>query len=371
MSQNHTRRVVIAGGGTGGHLFPGVAVAEEIVRLDPSVTITFVGTTQGIEARVVPKLGYELRTIGVEGIFGRSGWNRLRGVLRLPGAGVEAIGLVRELDPSLVISVGGYAAGPITMCAAAMRRPTALLEQNSVPGRTNRLLGRVVDRAFLTYASSRAAFSSTECEITGNPLRRQIVEAALDFQYEPPKVGEPMRVLVLGGSGGSLAMNEGVPREFAQLSPQAAERVEVLHQVGRQRADVAHDIYAQKPLEGRAHVVEFIEDMAEAYEQAHVIVCRAGATTIAEVLAFGIPAIYVPFPGAADDHQTHNAREIDEAGAGKLLPDSALGSGDLSRLIEQWSADPEMLAEMATRARELGRPQAGEVIAKRCLELMT
>ncbi|MEC9441159.1 MAG: undecaprenyldiphospho-muramoylpentapeptide beta-N-acetylglucosaminyltransferase [Myxococcota bacterium] len=368
-----SRRVVIAGGGTGGHLFPGVAVAEELGRLGEDIEVSFVGTEKGIESRVIPRLGYQLDLMDVQGLKG-GGIGKLKGALKLPAAGLEAMALVRKLKPSLVVSVGGYAAGPFTMCAAVMGVPTVLLEQNSVPGVTNRALGKVVKRAFLTYEESKGFFPGSNVEVVGNPLRRDLLDRANSFTYKAPKPGEKLKIMVLGGSGGSLALNQQIPGALCDLGELAAN-LQVTHQVGKQNGDLAREVYfggeeGSPNFAGDVEVVEFIEDMASAYEDTHLMICRAGATTIAEVLAFGLPAIYIPFPGAADDHQTSNALALTEQGAGVMVPQSDLESNRLQRLLEGLIQNPESLANMAIRARALGRPEAGEQIARECLALM-
>ena len=371
MSPPDPPRIIIAGGGTGGHLFPGVAVAEEIERLAPGAQLTFVGTERGIEARVIPALGRRLELMRVQGIKGAGRAGTLAGLARLPAAALRAVALLYRHSPDLVISVGGYAAGPLTACAALLGVPTALLEQNIVPGVTNRLLGRLVRRAFLTYEQSASYFPRARCQVAGNPLRRELVERAHAHTYEAPADGEPVRVLVLGGSGGSLALNQHVPEALAALAGQGAS-LQIRHQVGKQRGDLAAQIYRDHGLgEGPVELVEFIEDMASAYERAHLIIGRAGATTIAEVLAFGVPALYVPFPGAADDHQTKNALAVVERGAGVMLEQRALelDPDRLVRLVGGLVRNPASLQNLARRARQLGRPEAGAEIARACLAL--
>ncbi len=365
-----SRHIVIAGGGTGGHLFPGIAVAEEFRRIDPDVRITFVGTERGIEARKVPQLGYDLEVMHVEGLKGRGALGMLKGAVKLPMAGIEAMRLVRKLKPSMVVAVGGYAAGPITMCAATMGVPTAVMEQNSVPGVTNRALGKVAKRVFLTYASSREFFPEYKCDIVGNPLRQELLEHAASFRYTAPDPEGPIRLFVLGGSGGSLALNQLVPGVLCALDPAVAQRLVVRHQVGKQSGDIARQAYDEGGFAGDVEVVEFIEDMASAYAETHLMVCRAGATTIAEVLAFGLPAIYIPFPGASDDHQTQNAVELTEQGAAVTVAQHELESGRLGRLLQGLLGNPEALANMSQAARGLARPEAGATIARSCLEII-
>lgn len=367
MAKKTSKHVVIAGGGTGGHLFPGIALAQELRRLDPDVRVTFVGTAKGIEARVLPGLGEQLELMEVQGLKGSGLGGMLVGAAKLPMAGVKAMAMVRRLKPSIVVAVGGYASGPFTMCAAMLGVPTILLEQNSVPGVTNKTLAKVVQRAFLTYESSRAYFPASKVEVVGNPLRRELVEQGQNFDYIPPAPGQDVKLLVLGGSGGSLALNKLVPQGLGRLDEAVKARLRITHQVGKQSGELARDAYAET-FGARAEVVNFIEDMASAYADAHVLVCRAGATTIAEVLAFGLPAIYVPFPGAADDHQTKNALDIAEAGGGVLVEESTLSEGRFERLLAGLVENPASLEKMATVARGLGRPDAGEVIARYCLE---
>ncbi|MEM1348428.1 MAG: UDP-N-acetylglucosamine--N-acetylmuramyl-(pentapeptide) pyrophosphoryl-undecaprenol N-acetylglucosamine transferase, partial [Myxococcota bacterium] len=325
---------------------------------------------KGIEARVVPELGYDLELMQVRGLKGAGALGVFKGVAKLPLAGIDAMRLVRRLAPSLVVSVGGYAAGPFTMAAAAMGVPTALMEQNTVPGVTNRLLGRVVRRAFLTYASSAPFFKGATTETLGNPLRLVLVDAARAFSYVPPVRGETVRVLVLGGSGGALSLNQGVPRALGALE-ELGEYLHVTHQVGAQHGGVVADAYAEAGFTGRVDVVDFIEDMASAYAAQHLLLCRAGATTIAEVLAFGLPAVYIPFPGAADDHQTKNAEDIVTAGGGVMVPDAEVDTGRLTAIVRGLVHNPQSLSSLATVARESGRPGAGEAIAKACLGLMS
>ncbi len=371
MSENYetdrSPRVVVAGGGTGGHLYPGLAVVEALEEEREDLQFSFVGTEDGLESRVVPAEGYELELMDVPPLKGQglAGW--LEGGLKLSKSGVQAISLVRRLDPDLTISVGGYAAGPFTLAAAVGGRATALLEQNREPGMTNGILGRFVDRAFVAFESTCQAFEATECRPVGNPLRRSIRRAARDFQYEPPEEGGAFRVLVTGGSGGAESLNTRLPGALVELG-EIAERLEVRHQYGRGRADEVAGRYDQ--FAGRVELVEFIDEMAEAYRWCDLLVCRGGGTTIAEVLAFGLPAVYVPSPHVTDDQQTKNAREIAEQGAGILLPDQAVGSGRATRLVRGLVNNPVSLENMAREARRLGAHDAAVAIAEGCLELL-
>lgn len=360
-------RIVVAGGGTGGHLYPGIAVVEAMQEIRNDLQFAFVGTDDGIESRVVPAEGYELHTMDVPPLKGQgmAGW--IGGGLKLTKSGVQAMSLLRELQPALTISVGGYAAGPFTMAAAVAGRSTALMEQNREPGMTNRILGRFVDRAFVAFESTCDSFDHADCQAVGNPLRRSIRQTAGEFTYEPSETGEPFRILVTGGSGGAKSFNTELPGALTELGD-AAERVEVRHQYGNGRADEIAGQYDDFP--GRVELVEFIDEMAEAYRWCDLLICRGGGTTIAEVLAFGLPAVYVPSPHVTDDQQTKNARAIAEQGAGIMLPDQAIGSGRATRLVRGLLDNPVSLENMAREARRLGAQDAAVAIAEGCLELV-
>lgn len=372
MTSEDRKHVVIAGGGTGGHLFPGVAVVEALQKIDPSIEASFVGTERGIEARVIPKLGYPLHLLDVASLKGAGLGGTLSGLAKLPASGLQARRLVRELDPSIVISVGGYAAGPVTMVAGLMGVPTALMEQNATPGMTNKLLGRVVKKAFLTFEESREFFPNTETEVAGNPVRRSIVDSARDFTYQPPpsevSKDRPFRILVIGGSGGAGSFNRDIP-QWMQAMGEHGELIHIRHQAGRNRADEVVPRY--EGFAGRAEVVEFIDDMAEAYRWCDLLICRAGASTIAEVLILGVPAIYIPFPGAADNHQERNALAVVENGGGMMLRDDEIASERSARLLAGLLRNPISLQNIAARARELGKPEAAEAIARQVLTMIS
>lgn len=366
-SSERNLRLVIAGGGTGGHLFPGVAVVEAVQELAPSVEVGFVGSPRGIEARVIPELGYPLELIDVPMLKGGGAMGWAKGLGRLPGSGWRARAALKRLNPGLVVSVGGYAAGPFTMLAALSGVPTALMEQNATPGLTNRLLGKVVDRAFVSFEQTVAHFPKIPCDFVGNPVRRSLLELADKFEYQAPEQSAEFRVLIIGGSGGAASFNQRLPGDLSALGEQAQKLV-VRHQCGRGRLDEVQGLYDD--FSGEVEVVEFIDDMAEAYQWCDLLVCRAGASTIAEVLVLGIPAIYVPFPFAADDHQTKNAQSIAEAGGGIMLSDAQVGDGRMTRLLSGLISNTMALENLAHQARKLGRPEAAETIAQSCLEML-
>jgi UDP-N-acetylglucosamine--N-acetylmuramyl-(pentapeptide) pyrophosphoryl-undecaprenol N-acetylglucosamine transferase len=352
--------VVVAGGGTGGHLYPGVAVIEELAERFDGLQPEFVGTDQGIEARVVPSLGYPFHSMDVPPMKGRSWSEWISGGLSLGKSGVQATKLLGEIDPDLVIGVGGYAAGPFTLASALSGRPTVLMEQNAQPGVTNRILSRFVDRAFVAFEETCRQLADVPCEVVGNPVRRSLRQTAVSYSYEAPADGEPIRMLVTGGSGGAKSLNTRLPEALINLGT-TAQKLEVKHQYGRGRRSEVTGRY--DGFEGDVELVEFIDDMAEAYRWAHLVMCRAGASTIAEIMTFGLPAIYVPSPHVADDHQSKNAKEIAEAGAGVSLSDDAIGTGRATRLLQGLLENPVSLENLAERARSLAQPDAASDVA--------
>ncbi len=360
--------VVIAGGKTGGHLFPGVAVAEALREMAQGHRVTFVGTEEGLEARVIPGLGFDLSFVDVQPLKGGSIGGRLKSLSGLPGSALRARRLLKDLQPDVVVSVGSFAAGPVTMMASMMGIPTALMEQNSYPGLTNRLLSRVVDRAFLTFedSASQMSLGDDKVAVVGNPVRRDLLERARRFEYRSPAEEEDFHILIIGGSGGAGSFNEQLPAMFCSLG-EAGRGISVRHQAGHGRAGEAEPGY--EDFEGKVEVLEFIDDMAEAYRWCDLLICRAGATTIAEVLTLGIPSIMVPFPAAADDHQRSNALSIVEQGAAVMIGDEELNSDRIRNLLNGFRRNPPALVNMAKQAKSLARPEAAFQIAQQLVEL--
>lgn len=348
-------RVLIAGGGTGGHLFPGIAVVEELRRRNPSIEVTFVGTARGIESRVLPKLGERLELIDVMPLKGTTAKGLLASLMKLPKAWGRAVSLLRQHRPDVVIGVGGYASGPMLVAAAMLGIKTALLEQNAHVGLTNRALASIVGRAYLTYPSTRALFGA-KARVLGNPVRRAFVDAARLAWIDPDRhATSARRVLVLGGSQGAKRLNELVPEALAGLGD-----VEVVHQTGAAMQAEVQAKYVS--LGSSATATAFIDDVASAFASASVIVARAGATTLAELTTLGRPAILVPFPHAADDHQTENARALESEGAAICLPEHELDAARLRATVEALLTDETRRRAMAEASRRAGRPDAAENI---------
>lgn len=356
-------RLVIAGGGTGGHLFPGIAVAEEFLGRDPANKVLFIGTAGGIEYRLLGPLGYELKLIDVEGLKGRGFKALLAGAYKIPHSMWLSRGLLREFAPDAVIGVGGYASGPVVITAWLMGIPTAIAEQNAVAGATNRILGKFVDRVFLTYEHSRKHFSARKVVMTGNPVRAA-------FTGRPGRAQGESRVrtiLIFGGSQGAAAINKTMADMLPYLQ-KIKQNLRVIHQTGARDLQMMQDAYRQNGIDAQVH--PFITDMAAAYVEADLIICRAGATSLAEITAAGKPSVLIPYPYAADDHQTQNAQAMAEAQAAVMIPESGLTAKTLFSTVEGLLADDAKLQEMAAHSAKLGRPGAAAAIADACEELM-
>ncbi len=356
-------KVIIAGGGTGGHLFPGVAVADEFRRRDPGTEILFVGTRRGLESRVLGRVGYALRTIPVSGLRGKGAFGILGGLMKIPAALMASRDVLEEFEPHLVFGVGGYASGPVVLAARLMGIPTAVAEQNAVPGLTNRILGRVARRVFVSFPETLSFFAAGKAVVTGNPVRRGFIEAP----SETPARHSRFTVLVVGGSQGAGAVNEAFVEAASRLRDLEGG-LYLIHQTGPGGDQVVREAYERVHVAAEVH--PFIEDMAAAYDRADLLVCRAGATTVAEITARGKAAVFVPFPHAAGDHQRKNAELLVRGGAGEMILQKDLTGETLAGMIERLSRDRDRVADMAGNARKLGNVNAARDIVASCLELI-
>jgi len=359
--------MLIAGGGTGGHLFPGLALAEEVKTRHPRNDVLFVGTARGLESKIVPRNGFPLELIDV-GPLKRQGFGgTLRGLGQVPRAMWQSRRILRRFDPDVVVGVGGYASGPLVMTAWLLRIPTAVQEQNALPGFTNRTLGRFARACFIAFEEARAGFPPARTHLLGNPIRRAFLDNYLHAR-EPSE--ERLSILVTGGSQGAHVLNLRVAEALEMLAPALGRRLRVVHQTGEK--DLPEVAGRYRALEGSGLQVQataFIDDMASAYGQADLLVCRAGATTIAELTVCKKPAILVPFPYAADDHQTVNARSMVGSGAAILIPERDLTAQRLADELRALEADRERLRRMARQSGLLGRPEAAREIAEVCVSL--
>jgi len=358
MATANGRPVLIMAGGTGGHVFPALAVAAELS--DRGIAVSWLGTQRGLESRVVPAAGYPLETMRVSGIRGKGVMKMIAAPFMLMIALLQALFIQLRLRPCAVLGMGGFAAGPGGVVAWLLRRPLLIHEQNSVAGMTNRWLAplaRVVMEAFPGSLPARR-----NAVHTGNPVRAEITRLPAPSERFAGRSGA-LRVLVIGGSLGARALNEVMPAAVGQLA--AEQRLQIHHQTGSADLESVRAAYASLAVDARADA--FIEDMAAAYSWADVVICRSGALTIAEVAVVGVASILVPFPHATDDHQTGNARFLADAGAAILMPQDTMSAEKLAGLLGDFSRQRDMLLEMACRARELAMPDAARRVAEHCL----
>ena len=360
-------RVVIAGGGTGGHLYPGIAVARELMARDGGAEVSFAGTASGIESRVLPREGLALDLIRSGGLKGKSIGDRLRGAWLLPLGIGDAWRLISRRRPQLVIGVGGYSSGPVVLVAALRGIATMVLEQNAVPGLTNRLLAPFVRAAAVTYDSTRSFFGH-KAVLSGNPVRPEFFAlAGPSVEADADGSNAVVRVLVFGGSQGAHAVNVAMVEAAAELAA-GRPHLRVTHQTGERDVEMVRAGYRAAGIQ--ADVEPFFYDMGRQLGRADLIVCRAGATTLAEVAAAGKPSILIPLPAATDDHQRKNAEVWAMVGAADMLPQKVATGATLAKRILALAGDERARTEMAMAARNLARPDAAKVIVDRALELI-
>jgi UDP-N-acetylglucosamine--N-acetylmuramyl-(pentapeptide) pyrophosphoryl-undecaprenol N-acetylglucosamine transferase len=352
-------RLVVGGGGTGGHLFPGIAVAQAFIARTPANQVLFVNAGRSLEVDVLSRLGWPQRSIAIEGIKGRGRWQQFKAACKIPAAVWRAGCILRRFRADLVLGVGGYSAGPVVAAATLLGIPSVLHEQNRLPGVTNRILGRLVDRIYLTFDESRVHFNPDKIRVSGNPVRDEILALASEpSDLEDRTDGEAFTVLVVGGSQGAQAINLAVAEALPLLSDVPALRF--VHQTGERYVEQVREAYRRAGIEAR--VEAFFDDMASLYALADVIICRAGATTVAEITVAGKAAVFVPFPFAADDHQTQNALALADIGAAEMIRQEELNGPGLAKMIRGYNENRVLLTEMAAKARALGRPDAARVI---------
>ncbi len=349
------RPVLIMAGGTGGHIFPGLAVARALQA--QSVPVVWLGSAHGLENQLVPKAGLTLETLRISALRGKGALALLAAPWRLLRAVMDAIAVLRRHQPRAVVSFGGFAAGPGGLAAWLTRRPLLVHEQNRLPGLTNKVLSKLARRVLCGFANALPGGLWV-----GNPVRAEIAALPPPRERFPGRTG--LRVLVLGGSQGARALNRVLPQAFAQLRDLD---ISLRHQCGARMLDEARDAYAQAQVEARVEPV--IDDMAQAYGEADLVIARAGALTLAELCAAGVGAILIPFPHAVDDHQTANARVLVDAGAAQLVPEAQLDATDLATRIRALMTDPARRLAMAEAAHALAKPEVDRVVAQHCLEV--
>lgn len=365
-ARTQSLRLLMVAGGTGGHIFPALAVAEELRERakrrspdGPGADILFLGTGRGLEARLVPAAGFPLRTVAAAGLKGIRGLRRLRNLLVLPRSAIETALVLREFQPDVVVGLGGYLAGPALLEAALRDIPTLLIEPNAVPGFTNRLLSPVVRLAAVGFAEAASFFGAKGC-LTGHAVRKA-------FNAVPPKQHvPPFTILILGGSQGSAAINDCLLRSLPLLAGER-EQWRFIHQTGERDYNAVRKGYREEGL--NAEVYSFVDDVPEAFARADLVISRAGATAVAELAAAGKAALLIPFAGATDQHQLENAKALERAGAARVLPQAELTPERLVAELWELLDHADELAEMERRARALAHPDAVAHIADLVEEL--
>jgi len=353
-------RLLIAAGGTGGHVYPGIAIAEEWMRLHPDSTVTFVGTSRGVEAKAVPAAGFAFRAIDVRGFPRRPGIGMVTSLVAFVRSFFQVAGIIKEVKPHVVIATGGYVSGPVGLWARLLAIPLVLQEQNSVPGATNRWLSLIASQVHISFIESRSYFrKKNNLKVSGNPIRSSLLRQDRQSAYESLALDPTRRtLLVFGGSRGAASINRAVAGALPLLTQVA--NLQVLWQTGADEADSMRDLAGRMSYPVRVHA--YLDQMDKAYAIADLAVCRAGAMTIAELTACGVPAILIPYPHAARDHQTQNARGLVDRGAAEMILDPDLAAADLASHIQALFRDEARLRRMARNARAFSRTNAAERI---------
>ncbi|MBT8091016.1 MAG: undecaprenyldiphospho-muramoylpentapeptide beta-N-acetylglucosaminyltransferase [Gammaproteobacteria bacterium] len=354
-----TRPILVMAGGTGGHVYPALAVARALQA--SSRDVVWLGTHRGLESRVVPAAGIDIEWISVKGLRRKGALALLIAPFQIGWALLQSLGVILRRRPAAVLGMGGFVSGPGGVAAWIMRRPLVIHEQNAAAGLTNRLLARLARVVLQAFPGSFN--SSVNAETVGNPVREDIAAIAAPAERYGKRQG-PLRLLILGGSQGALALNRSVPAALARIAGEL--RPIVRHQCGDRTLGTARQAYADAGVD--VELLPYIEDMAEAYAWADLVVCRAGALTIAELCAAGLPALFVPYPAAVDDHQTANAAPMTRAGAAAIIQESDLTPELLAELLREWLQSREALRVRAEKARSLASPNALNRITELCLQ---
>jgi len=344
-------KVLIAAGGTGGHIYPGIAVAKEIMRRDKASEILFVGTARGLETKIVPENGFQLSLINSAGLKNMGFAGKLKGLAILPRSFFEARMLLKKFKPDAVVGAGGYVSGPVLLTASFMRIPTLVMDSNALPGFTNRQLARFVDKAALTFDEALPFFGKKGV-VTGNPVRKEF------FEIKTRPSSDEINLLVFGGSQGARAINNAMAEALGGLGSYE-DRLQITHQTGESDFEKMRELYDRSDFQN-ADVRLFISNMFYEFEKADLVICRAGATTCAELGAAGKASIMIPLPTAADDHQRRNAEAFQNAGAAEMLLQADLSGENLAKKIVELIESPEAIERMEEAAKKLGRKDAAE-----------
>lgn len=373
-------RIVITGGSTGGHLFPGIAIVQEFMARDPQNRAIFIGTGKPIEISILSKTSFKYKSITAEGIKGRGLVKRVRSILKIPKGIFESILILKNFRPDLVIGVGSYSAGPVVIGAWLLGIKIVLHEQNILPGITTRILSHFADRIYVSFDNTKAGLNPKKVYVTGNPVRQEILRCGRDQRR--PKIAEgagiadfrpgfirdqrPFTILIVGGSQGAHSLNLAVMEAIEYIEEK--DKFFFVHQTGAYDEKRVKDTYLRYGI--ACTVKSFFDDMARQYRKADLVICRAGATTVAEVTAIGKGVIFIPYPFAADNHQVLNARSLADSGAAEMILQRDLSGKLLARRMNYYASNPDALNRMASKARRLGRPDAAKVIVDDCYQLI-
>jgi UDP-N-acetylglucosamine--N-acetylmuramyl-(pentapeptide) pyrophosphoryl-undecaprenol N-acetylglucosamine transferase len=353
------RRVIIAGGGTGGHLFPGIAIAREFMARCPENRVLFVSTANEFERSVLADAGFELKKITVKGIKGKGLVNKCQSLVLIPVGVAQSVSILVAFKPDLVVGVGSYAAGPVALAARLLGIPVVLHEQNILPGITNRTLVRFARRIYVSFEQTAGRFDANKVQFTGNPVRKEILNLMSEEENAGGRTSEgPLTLLIAGGSQGAHVINTTMLAALPLLRDQ--KQLTIIHQTGAADESMVREAYRSEGL--NASVQAFFDNMDRQYRQADLVICRAGATTVAELTVAGKAVILIPFPFAADNHQSLNARALESAGAAEVIEQKDLTADVLANRINYYAANRQELEEMGRRAHAFGKPEAARVI---------
>ena len=357
MSETGVKTLMIGGGGTGGHIYPAIAIAREYVARDKNRRVIFVGTERGLEKTIVPKAGFPLECISVGGLKGKGGLDLLRSIFSLPVGFIQAFRLVGKHQPGVVLGVGGYSSGPVLLAAVLRGVPTMIHEQNAFPGLTNRLLAKIVKRVAVAFADALPRLNRTDGVVTGNPVRAEFFSVAPRTSAATAR----QRLLIFGGSQGSRILNDAMTGALLFLS-RLKDRLDIVHQTGPNELQKVQQAYRTSGAFPDARVVAYLDPIVDEIAAADLVVSRAGAMTIGELSAIGRPAIFVPFAAATNNHQELNARVVEKAGGGFVITEADLTPEKLGAAINEIMTDPERTRRMGAAAKALAAPQATKKI---------
>jgi UDP-N-acetylglucosamine--N-acetylmuramyl-(pentapeptide) pyrophosphoryl-undecaprenol N-acetylglucosamine transferase len=358
------KKVVIAGGGTGGHLYPGIALAKALKRNDMDIEITFVGTRQGIESKILPREGFNLKTILSSGLLGKKGLRKWTSLCKLPIGTAQSMCFLIRNRPNLAVGVGGYASAPLVFSAWLLRIPILIHEQNAFPGMANKWLGKIADKVAISFEESKRFFPNNKVEVTGNMISEELCRPREEF---PPSSKDPFSILILGGSQGAHSINMAMIETLDLLADRKGD-IHITHQTGEADYESIKNMYKAKGF--TADVQAFITNMPVRYRLASLVICRSGATTLAEITAAGRVSVLIPFPYATHNHQEHNARVVEAANAGELILDSEVSGERLAQSIKRAMDEPDQIQEMEDNSYGLGNRDATEKVREICMELI-